>query len=60
MAAVAGLIWMAQKAFREIEADEMAEARRQATLVRRADQQHAGVLARDDRGTFGHYPPATI
>ena len=60
VAAGVGLIWMAQKAFREIEAEETDAARQRAALVLRADQQHAWVLAGDDRGTYGHYPPATI
>jgi lysylphosphatidylglycerol synthetase-like protein (DUF2156 family) len=51
--AVVALAWMAQRAFREIEAGEAAEARRQAALVARADQQHAWVLEGDDRGVYG-------
>jgi hypothetical protein len=43
--AVAGLVWVVAKAFREIEAQELAEAHRQAALIRRADQQHHWVLA---------------
>lgn len=31
-----------------------------AVLVARADQQHAWVLAGDDRGTYGDYPPAAV
>ena len=30
-----------------------------ARIAARADQQHAWVLAGDDRGVFGAYPPAT-
>jgi hypothetical protein len=59
LAAVAALIWGAQLAFREIRAEEVAEARRQAAVARRADQQHAWVMAGDDRGVYGAYPPAT-
>jgi hypothetical protein len=55
-AAVALLIWGAQKAFAEIRADDAAEAARRAAIARRADQQHAWVLAGDERGTYGHYP----
>ena len=65
MAAVAALIWMAQQAFRSIEAIEaedaqraQAEARRRAAVAKRADQQHRWVLAGDDRGVYGAYPPA--
>jgi hypothetical protein len=53
IAAVAALIWMAQRAFREIAAEEVAEARRQAAVAKRADQQHAWVLQGDDRGVYG-------
>jgi lysylphosphatidylglycerol synthetase-like protein (DUF2156 family) len=59
IAAVAALVWMAQRAFREISAEEHAEARRLAAVVRRADQQHAWVMAGDDRGVYGAYPPAS-
>ena len=59
-AAVAALIWGAQLAFREIREEEAAEARRQAAVARRADQQHAWVLAGDDRGVYGAYPPAPV
>jgi hypothetical protein len=65
--AVVALAWMAQRAFREIEAEEaadarraQAEARRRAAMAARADQQHAWVMARDDRGVYGLYPPAAI
>jgi hypothetical protein len=58
IAAVATLVWMAQRAFREIDAAEAAEARRQAAVVKRADRQHAWVMAGDDRGVYGAYPPA--
>jgi hypothetical protein len=44
---------MAQRAFREIEAQEDAEARRRAALIKRADQQHRWTLAGDDRGIYG-------
>jgi type II secretory pathway pseudopilin PulG len=58
--AVSGLVWMVAKAFREIEAQQMAEARRRAALIRRADQQHRWVLAGDESGIYGAYPPAAI
>jgi hypothetical protein len=58
--AVVALVWMAQRAFREIEAEEAAEARRQAAVAKRADQQHAWVMAGDDRGKYGAYPPACL
>ena len=53
-------VWMAQRAFREIAAAEAAEARRQLAVAKRADQQHRWVMAGDDRGVFGLYPPAAI
>jgi hypothetical protein len=31
--------------------------RQRAALVARADQQHAWILAGDDRGLYGEYPP---
>jgi hypothetical protein len=34
--------------------------RAQAAIVARADQQHAWVLAGDDRGIYGEYPPKQI
>ena len=49
---------MAQRAFREIEAEEAAEARRRAAMAARADQQHAWVLQGDERGVYGQYPAA--
>jgi hypothetical protein len=58
IAAVAAFVWMAQRAFREIDAAEAAEARRQAAVAKRADRQHAWVLDGDDRGVYGAYPPA--
>jgi len=57
LVAAVALIWGAQLAFREIRAEEVAEARRQAAVARRADQQHAWVLAGDERGVYGAHPP---
>jgi hypothetical protein len=34
--------------------------RQQRALVARANEQHAWVLAGDDRGMFGEYPPAAL
>jgi lysylphosphatidylglycerol synthetase-like protein (DUF2156 family) len=56
--AVVVFAWMAQRAFREIEAEEAAEARRRAAMAARADQQHAWVLQGDERGVYGQYPAA--
>ena len=59
---LAGLAWMAVRAYPVARAEFEADARRRITsaaqLVRRADQQHAWVLAGDDRGVYGVYPPA--
>ncbi len=60
IAAVVALVWMAQRAFREIAAAETDEARRRAAVVKRADQQHQWALAGDDRGVYGGYPPAAV
>ena len=39
--------------------DRQLERRRRAAEIRaRADRQHAAVLAGDDRGVYGDYPPA--
>jgi ABC-type Fe3+-siderophore transport system permease subunit len=35
-----------------------AELKQVAVLAARADEQHAQVLAGDDRGLYGEYPPA--
>ena len=48
------LLWLAFYAARRVDNRENA---RTATAGR-ADQQHAWVLADDERGTFGDYPPA--
>jgi hypothetical protein len=36
------------------------QQREQAALAARADRQHAWVLAGDDRGVHGDYPPAAM
>ena len=48
------LLWLAFYAARRV--DERENARK--AIAGRADQQHAWVLADDERGTFGDYPPA--
>ena len=60
IAAVVAFVWGAQKAWAEISAEEAADAKRKAAIVRRADQQHAWTLAGDPRGTYGRYPPARL
>lgn len=51
-----GLLWLAFYAARRV--DERYEKR--AALVARADQQHAWVLAGDERGIYGDYPQANL
>jgi hypothetical protein len=58
--AIAALAWMVHRAFQDIEAAEVAEARRQAAVAKRADQQHRWVIAGDERGVYGAYPPAPL
>ena len=36
------------------------EQRRQAEICARADRQHAQVLAGDERGVYGRYPPTEL
>lgn len=48
------LLWLAFYAARRV--DERENACK--AIAGRADQQHAWVLADDERGTFGDYPPA--
>lgn len=50
------LLWLTF--YLERRSDALYEKR--AALVARADQQHAWVLAGDDRGTYGRYPPAAV
>jgi hypothetical protein len=60
-AAVAGPAWLAVRAYPVARGEFEADARRRAVqafaLIRRADQQHALVMADDDRGVYGRYPP---
>jgi hypothetical protein len=53
--------WLAARAYPVARAEFEADARRRAeqaiALIRRADQQHALVMADDDRGVYGVYPP---
>jgi hypothetical protein len=48
------LLWLAFWAARRVDAEHQALA----ALAARADQQHAWTIAGDDRGVYGHYPPA--
>ena len=50
------LVWLTFYVERRVDARE--EMR--AALVARADQQHTWVLAGDDRGTYGNYPPESF
>ena len=58
--AVVAFAWMAQRAYREIEAEAAADARRRAAVAAWADQQHAWVMAGDDRGVYGQFPHAEM
>jgi ABC-type Fe3+-siderophore transport system permease subunit len=50
------LLWLTLYLERRVDA----RYEKRAALVARADQQHAWVLAGDDRGVYGAYPPAVI
>jgi hypothetical protein len=50
------LLWAAFYAARRVDARENARL----AIVARADRQHAWVLAGDDRGLHGDYPPAAL
>ena len=50
------LLWLTFYVERRVDA----KYERRAALVARADQQHAWVLAGDDRGVYGAFPPAVI
>jgi hypothetical protein len=50
------LLWAAFYAARRVDAREHAHA----AIVARADQQHAWILAGDDRGVHGDYLPAAL
>lgn len=47
------LLWLVSYAARQVDAREHARL----AIVARADQQHAWVLAGDDRGVYGDYRP---
>ena len=51
------LLWLGHQ--RKLDASNR-WCREQASLAARADQQHAWVLADDERGVYGQYPPAAI
>ncbi len=44
----------------KMDAADERKRRQHAELVARADQQHAWVLAGDDRGVYGEYAPHTF
>jgi hypothetical protein len=43
---------------RDVEAERV--RRQHAALAARADEQHAWILAGDDRGVYGQYPPVAM
>jgi threonine/homoserine/homoserine lactone efflux protein len=49
------LLWLGHQ--RKLDASDR-RRREQASLAARADRQHALILAGDDRGVYGDYPPA--
>jgi hypothetical protein len=49
-----GLLWLAFHAARRVDA----RYERRLALRARADAQHALIMAGDDRGIYGDYPPA--
>ena len=62
---IAGIVAVTYGVYRAVRAIDRhaerveAERRRLAEIAARADEQHRLVLAGDDRGVFGEYPPAT-
>lgn len=56
IALIALLTWIAVETARIL--DRRHDAR--ATLLAHAEQQHAWVMAGDDRGTYGGYTPAAL
>jgi hypothetical protein len=50
--------WLVVRGYRAAQAESAANARRRTALAARADEQHAGVMAGDERGVSGAYPPA--
>jgi hypothetical protein len=56
--AVVLAVKLAPIAYHRYQAAVAAEQTRLAAIAARADQQHAWVLAGDDRGVYGAYPPA--
>jgi hypothetical protein len=59
-AALVGALWYGRVLYVAWEIHAAARARYHAAICARADQQHAWVMAGDDRGTWGRYPPATL
>jgi hypothetical protein len=56
VAAIVAVTWAVRAGNRRAERVE-AERRRLAGIAARADRQHKFVLAGDERGVFGEYPP---
>ena len=53
-------VWLSICAYQGYRAWIAAERRHRQQLVARADEQHGWMLAGDDRGVFGAYPPAAL
>ncbi|WP_203799865.1 hypothetical protein [Mycobacterium heckeshornense] len=60
MAAIVLMAWTLKRAYRDMCAARDARRRQVAELAARADRQHAWVMAGDDRGIYGDYPPARL
>lgn len=58
IACLAVAVWACKRAYTQIRASQQARRQQLAELAARADQQHAWVLAGDERGVYGVYPPA--
>lgn len=61
LVAIVVLVWivnLARRGYRTARADAAEEALRCAQLVARADREHAQVMAGDERGIWGKFPPA--
>ncbi len=61
IAAVVGVVWYVSRGYRAAAAEERAERlesrRRAQALAADADREHRLVLADDDRGYYGQFPP---
>lgn len=54
------IVKAAPVAWRELQDERTAGARRRAELAARADEQHGWALTGDERGLYGAHPPANL